>query len=55
VPTGINLSAAGVLEGIPTTAGIFGFMLTVRDFAGCERSQQLVLQITERLFANGFE
>ena len=34
LPTGISLSADGLLSGIPTQAGTFNFTLTVSDSAG---------------------
>ena len=38
-PTGLNLTANGVIEGTPTAAGVYPFTIDVTDNAGCQAFQ----------------
>jgi hypothetical protein len=50
LPPGLSLSQNGVLSGKPTTAGVFGFTVYVRDANGCVGSLDYTLNIA---FAGG--
>jgi hypothetical protein len=45
LPTGLSLSAAGVLNGTPSVAGIFNFTIKATDNGGCMGTQTYVLTI----------
>jgi len=46
LPTGLNLSSAGVLSGTPTVAGIYTFTVTATDTKGCTGSQAYRVTMT---------
>jgi hypothetical protein len=45
IPLGLNISQAGVISGIPTTAGTFAFTVEASDTAGRTDSQDLSITI----------
>ncbi|MBI4811174.1 MAG: putative Ig domain-containing protein, partial [Ignavibacteriales bacterium] len=45
LPDGLTLSSTGVLSGIPTTVGSFGFTITATDNQGCTESKGYTLSI----------
>jgi uncharacterized repeat protein (TIGR01451 family) len=47
LPTGMNLSAAGLLDGTPTQAGSFSITVTASDAGGCRGSQALTLAVNQ--------
>ncbi len=46
LPTGLSLSSAGVLSGMPTAAGTYTFTITATDTNGCKGSQAYSLTMT---------
>jgi uncharacterized protein len=46
LPPGLNLSAAGVLSGTPTTAGTYTFTVTATGFGACTGSRSYTLTVT---------
>lgn len=46
LPTGLGLSSAGVLSGMPTAAGTFAFTVTATDTDGCTGTQSYSLTMT---------
>ncbi len=53
LPTGMNLSSAGVLSGTPTVAGIFKFKVLVVDAMNCTGMREYQLLVRRRLI--GFD
>ncbi|MBI4548082.1 MAG: putative Ig domain-containing protein [Ignavibacteriae bacterium] len=45
LPDGLTLSSTGVLSGIPTSVGGFGFTITATDNQGCTESKSYTLSI----------
>jgi PKD repeat protein len=45
LPAGLTLSAAGVLSGTPTAAGLFSFTVTATDVNGCPGVQTYALRV----------
>jgi hypothetical protein len=45
LPTGLTLSAAGVLSGVPTATGTFSFSIRATDAAGCSASRAYTLWV----------
>jgi hypothetical protein len=45
LPPGLLISTAGVISGLPSSTGQYGFAIRVRDSAGCETFQGFVLLI----------
>ena len=49
VPTGLTLSASGVLSGTPTAAGDYSFMVWVTDGNACSKSVNVSIKVEEPL------
>ncbi len=49
VPTGLTLSAAGVLSGTPTAAGDYSFMVWITDGNACSKSVNVSIKVEEPL------
>ena len=46
LPTGLNFTAAGVLSGTPTQAGLFPFTVTAKDQNNCTWQRAYTLNVT---------
>lgn len=53
LPSGLSLSAGGVVSGTPRAAGLFGFVVRVQDSVGADATQALEITIAPNAISGG--